>query len=783
LTTGKAYTRATIFLIAATFFVIHLCFWLLPTLFESWNAKAVDRLFLFRSGSDRFRPAYDDSIVHIDLTDTTIERLKNFYLTRAHHARAIANLRAMDVAAQLYDFIFAAKIKEDDDRSLIEATQRANNVYFGLAFKLSHSPGNRGEKPRNNPSKAYLDATKWSVTLEGNPQGLFTGTDPLITFPELARASRGLGYLSLTADPDGVFRRLPLLVRYGGAFYPSFAFRAVCNYLGVPPEGILLKPGHSITLKGARRPGEDTERDIVIPVDLQGNMVINFIGPWERMKHYNFADVLAASEDRDELEMWKEELSGKIVVVSEVTTGSSDLGPVPTDPNYPLSGLHANIIHTILTGSFLRELSSGRMVVVEFLLLGVVFILSLRLSSLVFSLGSFALLASYVLIAAAGFLYGQIIFHILRPALMILLASISIVVFRYIKQEKERDFIRATFGRYLSKEVVEQLLGSPEGLKMSGEMREVTFLVSDLRGFTALSMRLSPHEVINILNRYLEHMVDIIVRYGGTVNEIEGDGILTFFGAPLVSHDDNERAIACAIAMQRAMEEVNADQRRRNLPELRMGIGINRGEVVVGNIGSEKRAKYSAIGSAINTAYRIESYTVGGQILISPSMYEKVQGIVKTRGTLEARFKGIDHPVILYDVVGIGGGYDVALPEKAPETLVRLDPPMAVRCFLLEGKSVSDTSLSGTITRLGATSAELILPEVVEVRSNVKLLVDSNEGAVLPEIYAKVVSVGPPGPLPRETKAGIEFTWVPEEVKALFEERLKQEESSDGIDP
>jgi len=512
-------------------------------------------------------------------------------------------------------------------------------------------------------------------------------------------------------------------------------------------------------------------------------MVINFIGPWERMKHYNFADVLAASEDRDELEMWKEELSGKIVVVSEVTTGSSDLGPVPTDPNYPLSGLHANIIHTILTGSFLRELSSGRMVVVEFLLLGVVFILSLRLSSLVFSLGSFALLASYVLIAAAGFLYGQIIFHILRPALMILLASISIVVFRYIKQEKERDFIRATFGRYLSKEVVEQLLGSPEGLKMSGEMREVTFLVSDLRGFTALSMRLSPHEVINILNRYLEHMVDIIVRYGGTVNEIEGDGILTFFGAPLVSHDDNERAIACAIAMQRAMEEVNADQRRRNLPELRMGIGINRGEVVVGNIGSEKRAKYSAIGSAINTAYRIESYTVGGQILISPSMYEKVQGIVKTRGTLEARFKGIDHPVILYDVVGIGGGYDVALPEKAPETLVRLDPPMAVRCFLLEGKSVSDTSLSGTITRLGATSAELILPEVVEVRSNVKLLVDSNEGAVLPEIYAKVVSVGPPGHLPRETKAGIEFTWVPEEVKALFEERLKQEESSDGIDP
>lgn len=783
MTIGKAYTRTTILLIAATFLAVYICFWLLPTLFQSWNGKVVDRLFLFRSASTKFRPAYDDTVVHIDFTDTTIDKLKTFYVTRAHHALAIENLAAMDVAAQLYDYIFAAKIKERDDRALIDAARKANTVYFGLAFNLSRNHGRKAETVRNNLSSDYLNATKWSVPLEGNPENLYRGTDPLITFPDLAWASRGLGFLNLTADPDGVFRRLPLLVRYGGAFYPSFAFRAVCDYLGVPPERVLLKPGRSIILKGAKRPGEDRRRDIVIPIDRQGNMVINFIGPWERMKHYNFADVLAASDDRDELEMWKEELSGKIVIVSEVATGSSDLGPVPTDPNYPLSGLHANFIHTILTESFLRELSPGQMVIVEFLLLGVVFILSLRTSSLYFSLGSFALLAVYVLIAAAGFLYGQIIFHILRPALMILLASISIVIFRYIREEKERDFIRTTFGRYLSKEVVEELLGSPEGLKMSGETREVTFLVSDLRGFTALSMRLSPHEVINILNRYLGHMVDIIVRYRGTVNEIEGDGILTFFGAPLASHDDIERAIACAVAMQKAMEEVNADQRRRHLPELRMGISINQGEVVVGNIGSEKRAKYGAIGSAINTAYRIESCTVGGQILISPGVYEKVKTIVRIRGALEARFKGIDHPVTLYDVAGIGGGYDIALPEKAPETLATLDPPMAARCFLLEGKSVSDRSISAVITRLGASSAELILHEAVEVRSNVKLLVQSNEGSPLPEVYAKTVHVDPSGSPLRGIKAGLEFTWVPEEVKTLFEERRTKGKPSDGRGP
>ncbi len=780
MTTGRAYPRATLLLTAGALVVTYLCFLLLPELFESWNAKAFDRLFQFRSSSGHFSPAYDDTVVHVDLTDSSIERLQNFYLTRIHHAQAIQNLASMDIAAQLYDFIFAAKTNAREDSALIEATRKAQDVYFGLAFRLSHSQGKTDATRRNKITQDYLDGTMWSVGLEGNAKDFYLGTSPLITFPQLARASRGLGYLSLRMDGDGVFRRLPLLVRYGGGFYPSFAFRAVCDYLDVPPDRILVKPGHAIALKDAKRPGENRRHDIVIPIDRHGNMVVNFIGPWERMKHYNFADVLSASQDRDEMEMWRDELAGKIVIVSEVTTGSSDLGPVPTDPNFPLSGLHANAIHTILTESFIRELSGLSMFIVEIFLLGCLFFISLRLTSFYFSLGSFALLASYVVIAAFCFLYGQVIIHILRPALMLILASIAIVIFRYIKQEKERDFIRATFGRYLSKEVVEELLDSPGGLKMSGETRDVTFLVSDLRGFTALSMRLSPKEVITILNRYLEFMVDIIVGYRGTVNEIEGDGILTFFGAPLASHDDDERAIACAIAMQRAMEDVNAEQRRRNLPELRMGIGINRGEVVVGNIGSEKRAKYSAIGSAINTAYRIESYTVGGQILLSPGIYEKVKSILKTRGTVEARFKGIEQPVTLHDVVAIEGDYRVSLPEKEPEKRVRLEPPMAVSCFPLEGKSVSDASIPGRITRLGESGAELMLAETLEVRSNLKILVDTQGATPLPEIYAKVLSVDEPASSTGEVQAGIEFTWVPEEVKALFDERRADGQPAEG---
>ena len=149
---------------------------------------------------------------------------------------------------------------------------------------------------------------------------------------------------------------------------------------------------------------------------------------------------------------------------------------------------------------------------------------------------------------------------------------------------------------------MDELLNSPDGLKLGGEVREVTFLVSDLRGFTALSSRLAPAEVIEVVNRFLEPMVEIITKYKGTVDEFQGDGILAFFGAPLAAPDDPARAVACAVEMQRALVEINKEQRARGMAELHMGVGINTGEVIVGNIGSEKRTKYGAMGTAINMA-------------------------------------------------------------------------------------------------------------------------------------------------------------------------------------
>jgi adenylate cyclase len=782
LTTSKTQNiRIPILLILSAFLAAHLCFWLLPNVFEIWNSQTIDQLFILRSKTETLRPAYDPTVVHLDFNNTSIERLKNLYLNRFHFAQLVRNLKSMQVAAQVYDFIFAAKINEQDDHELIESVKDAGNAYFGLALEL-RLPNQPGRK-KSGPSKgrSYVLRTKWNVALKADNGKLYVGKNPLATYADLANASRGLGALSVKFDPDGVLRRVPLLVRYEDAHYPLLPLRVICDYLQVPSEKIVLKPGHHIILQGAIRPGSPGSEpyDIKIPIDRHGNMIVNYIGPWGRMDHYNFADILRASDDRDELEIWAEELKGKIVIISDVSTGSTDIGPVPTDANFPLSGVHANVIQNILTESFLRELSGREMLLIECLLLAVLFLLSIRFSSLTFSIGTAILAAAYIGIALLSFLYAQVIFNIVRPMLMIGFAMVSIVVYRYVLEEKakmeslrQQDFIRDTFGRYLSSEVVGELLDSPEGLKMSGENREVTFLVSDLRGFTALTSRLSPHEVIEIMNRYFEYMVEIIARYRGTVSEFMGDGILAFFGAPLYADDDPERAVACAVEMQNALTAVNAEQRRLKLPELAMGIGIDTGEVVVGNIGSEKRASYGAVGTPINAAYRIESFTVGGQILISPATYDRVGSDLTIIGTKEVKFKGLNQVVCLYDVGGVGDPYQVFLPEKKEVPMKRLDSPLPIECFLLEGKTVSAIAITGHITGLGENAAQASLDQTVDVYANLRILFTCKEAAGFPELYAKVMPPEPSDSIGTGGGIRIEFTSVPDEAKKFLSNTL-----------
>lgn len=731
----------------------------------------VDQLFVWRDALERYRPPYDGTVVHVDFNNSSIQKLDNFYLNRKHHAQVVRNLATMRVAAQAYDFIFAARSNPEDDAALLEATETSGSVYFGLAMALTHAP--HSPSSLRPEERRYLSETAWHVKIEGDASAFYTGSNPLLTFLPLATVARGLGYLSIVADRNGVFRRIPLLVRYGSAFYPSFALRVACDYLGVSPENIVVRPGQHILLRQARRPGAATPQDIAIPIDRQGLMLVNFVGTWERLRHYNLADILLASGDRDELELWSEELAGKIVVVADVSTGASDIGPVPLDRHFPLSALHSNTIDNIITGNFLRPLAAVERIGIEVLLLLLLLLFRRWITTHWIVLAAFLLGVAYVGFFTACFFYGQVVGNLLRPLMILGFATIALVVQRYMDQElaalehlRQRDFVRDVFGRYLNDTVVEELLGTPRGLEMGGELRQITLLVSDLRGFTSLAARLTPPEVITILNRYFERMVDVIARYRGTVDELMGDGMLVFFGAPLQSPDDPQRAVACAIEMQLALIQFNAEQRAQHLPELAMGIGLNTGEVVVGNIGSLKRSKYGAVGSAINTTYRIESHTLGGQILLSPSIYAQVCDLVHVNGTVEAQFKGLAQPITLYSIHGMAGDSPLALPEKPPEQVVRLAIPVPLECFCVEEKVVAATAIPGTMTALAGTTAEMTLAEQIAMHSNVKLHLLPRHAPPIPDIYAKVVAChqGETG----EAYVRLEFTSLPETARGFL---------------
>jgi adenylate cyclase len=242
----------------------------------------------------------------------------------------------------------------------------------------------------------------------------------------------------------------------------------------------------------------------------------------------------------------------------------------------------------------------------------------------------------------------------------------SILELRAAKRrlEVQRDFIRATFGRYLSDEIVDTLLESPERLKLGGEKRVVTIMMADLRGFTSLSERLQPEQVLAIVNNFLRVMTAKLMHHQGTIDEFIGDAILAIFGAPVQRDDDALRGVACALEMQLAMDQVNRWNRSRDFPEIAMGIGVHTGEVVVGNIGSERRAKYGVVGSNVNLTSRIESCTAGGQVLASGSTLEACQGILEIADRIEVSPKGIDGTVTLHNVVGIGGAYGIRLPRR-----------------------------------------------------------------------------------------------------------------------
>ncbi|MEZ4266063.1 MAG: AAA family ATPase [Myxococcota bacterium] len=301
--------------------------------------------------------------------------------------------------------------------------------------------------------------------------------------------------------------------------------------------------------------------------------------------------------------------------------------------------------------------------------------------------------------------------------------------------EARNVFIREVFGRYMSDDVVDTLLESRSALRLGGERRIATLMFTDLRGFTAMCERLTPERTVRTLNNYLSVMTGIVQRHGGTINNIMGDALLVVFGAPLWRDDHVDRAVVCAIEMQLAMAEVNQNNAAEGLPGLTMGIGIHTGEVVVGNIGSEKRAKYSVIGSHANIASRVETTAAGGEVYISEATRGASTLGLRVAGERMIHPKGIEQPLAVFRVMGIEGRDDLRLPDAAGEREA-LPAARAVTVRKVNGKEVSKQTIEAELLATGPRSVELRLP--VALPAGTDLVMESPGGLV----YVKVATAG-----------------------------------------
>lgn len=301
------------------------------------------------------------------------------------------------------------------------------------------------------------------------------------------------------------------------------------------------------------------------------------------------------------------------------------------------------------------------------------------------------------------------------------------------------DFIRDTFGRYLSKKVVDEILSSPEGHKIGGRRETVTILMADLRGFTRIAETQDPEQTVQLLNRFFDAMARIILSYDGMIDEFLGDGILTIFGVPERHSDDPARAVACALEMQNKIARLNDEIAAEGYPSLGMGIGINTGSVIVGNIGSEVRSKYGIVGRAVNIAARIESMTTEGQVFISEATQQQLDSSIIVDPPKTVMMKGLNQPLVCFPVKAISSPYQVKLNiSDSKDRPVEIHLPLS--CWAIADKQIVEPLLEGQTLTLGDDEMTFEIGHPIAPQTNVKIQLNFCTLAHCFEaIYAKVI--------------------------------------------
>ena len=644
---NRQKSHSILLLIAGSFIIAWLLFFILPGPMEIFKLQANDQLFRLRYKFIGKR-SVSPYIIHVDIDDSSIREHSELLQNNLLYTKIIDILTYADVKGIAFDILFPECNEPGNCSTFVQAAHNSGKLYFPIVLKLWE------EENSQDISQNIIDLndpkpnTLWHIVVT-NLGHSSNAEVAFIPFKELKQAAKGIGHITCYPDRDGVFRKFPLLIHYGHGFIPSLSFRMLCDYLQVAQERIEVAFGKHIKLYNAQFP-DGRQKDITIPIDEKGNIIINFAGPWkDSFSHYSVSKLLEIGKNDDLLELLRDDIEGVMVIVSDVSTKSRDIGPVPLENFYPLSGLHVNIINSFLKQDFLDELSPGVEVLINFILIIILFLIAIKLSGLWFAIAASVVLAIYIGFSGWLFLFQNIFSNIVRPSLGILFSLGSITVYKYISEEKQRAYLRARFEDYFAPTLLDKILSSPKTLEACEE-KVLTILFSDISGFTSWSSTKQPDEIRSTLNEYFKEMAKIVFKYEGTIDKYIGDGLMAFFGDPTQHKDHALRAVKAAIEMQQKTRELKQEWEAQERMPIKIRIGINTGKIVVGNMGSEKRLDYTVIGANVNLAQRLESNAPVEGILVSRAVYEKIKDFIEAKPVKKIRCKGFEKEVEVFEV-------------------------------------------------------------------------------------------------------------------------------------
>ena len=588
---------------------------------KSWDARLRLMAHPERAGKDIVLVLVDQSSLDVYRKEQGL----SWPWPREIYAYLLRYLKEGGAAACFFDMAMSepSVYKAEDDAILSRAMADAGNVFVPIALSAE-------EKESDEAAVKSLGRFS-SKTPAGPPAvaGLASVTAPLGIFLE---AARGVGNVGINPDGDGIYRRLPL----------TFGFRD----LKLPSVPLALANFARGTVDLSLVPKDDTDR-----------MIIRFWGPAGTYCAYPIATLInswAQMQEGRKPQVPAEEFAGKIVLVGLSAVGLHDLKSSPLSAVIPGVEIHAAALDTLLHGPFIRPaspLALSALTLLWALLAGVAASIP-RKAWLV--AGTFLVFPAVPAAAAVLALTAGIWLDVVFPIAAVVLTLIGASVLNYSVEGRQRRFIKNVLHHYLSADVIERIIESPELLRLGGEEREITSFFSDVAGFTTISEKLSPHELVGLLNAYLSEMTDIILAAGGTLDKYEGDAIVAFWNAPLDDPGHVLKACRAALACQAKMGQSASRFEHRFGHILRARIGLNTGPAVVGNMGSSRRFDYTAMGDTVNLAARLESackfYRV--PLLAGESAFARVKDEIAGREVDLVRVSGKTRPVRIYELVG-----------------------------------------------------------------------------------------------------------------------------------